>query len=175
MIYNIIINTEIVIIWFYFQRTCSKACNTSCCFIFVSEVCSAPNETHVKVVSEQKDIYKPGDEITITQTWNCGYATFNFTNGTTTCQRTRAWLSNPDCKSIFCNDTSDVNHNSIQYLPVLGNGENGIVSYNSERFYLKSGSVEVTCLNSRKLSWVNVPELGKTITDSKYTPLIKMP
>jgi len=126
------------------------------CFIFVSEVCSAPNKKHAKVVGEQKDIYKPGDEITI-QTLNCGYAA----KFTTTCQRTRDWFPKPDCKSIYCNDSSDVNHTAIQYLPALDNGENGIVSYNSERFYLKTGSVEVTCLNSRKLSWLKVPEFGK--------------
>ena len=114
--------------------------------------------TNGKVAGEQKVIYKPGDEITIA--CNAGYGTVR---PTFTCQRTRAWFPKPHCKSNFCNDTSDVNHNSITHIPALDNKENGIVSYNSERFYLKTGSVEVTCLNSRKLSWLKVPEFGKTI------------
>jgi len=167
MIYNIILRTKIVMIWFSFNVQVVQLVITCVCIVFFSEVCSTPNMTNVKVVGEQKNIYKPRNDITITQTLNCGYAIFNFTNFTTTCQRTRAWFPNPDCKSIFCTDNSDVNHNSIQSLPILGNGENGIVSYNSERFYLTTGSVEVTCLSSRKLSWVKVPEFGKSTNLSK--------
>jgi len=119
---------------------------------FFSEVCSAPNVTNGKIAGDQKDIYKSGDEITIA--CNAGYTTFR---PTTTCQRTRAWLPNPDCRIMFCNDTRDVNHAAINEFPTLGNGEKGNASFHSERFYLKAGSVEVTCLSSRKLSWVKVP------------------
>ena len=118
--------------------------------------------TYGKVAGEQKDIYKPGDEITIT--CNVGYGSVT---PTTACQRTRAWFPKPHCRFMFCNDTRDVNHTSITHLPALDNEENGTASFHSERYYLKSGSVEVTCLSSRKLSWLNVPEFGKTITDSK--------
>ena len=112
--------------------------------------------TNGKVAGEQKDIYKPGDEVTIV--CNAGYRTLP---STTTCQRTRAWFPKPDCR--FCNDTRDVNHVSINEFPALANGKNGTVSFHSERFYLKSGYVEVTCLSSKKLSWLNVPEFGKII------------
>jgi len=138
--------------------------NRACC-VFVSEVCSAPIVTNGKIAGEQKDIYQSGDQITIA--CNAGYGTFR----PNTCQRTRAWLPNPDCRFMFCNDTRDVNHSSINEFPTLGNGENGTVSFHSERFYLKSGSVEVTCLSSRKLSWLNVPEFGKIIFNLPYVLL----
>ena len=127
------------------------------CFVFFSEVCSAPNVPNGKVAGDQKDIYMSGDEITIA--CNSGYGTLT---PTTTCQRTRSWLPNPDCRFMFCNDTRDINHASINEFPTLGNGENGHASFHSERFYLKAGSVEVTCSNNSKLSWVKVPEFGKT-------------
>jgi len=139
--------------------------NRACC-VFVSGVCSAPIVTNGKIAGEQKDIYKSGDQITIA--CNAGYGTFR---PTTTCQRPRAWLPNPDCRFMFCNDTRDVNHSSINEFPTLVNGEQGTVSFHSGLFYLKSGSVEVTCLSSRKLSWVKVPEFGKIILNLRYVLL----
>ena len=63
----------------------------------------------------------------------------------------------------MCNDTSDVQHESIDSYPVLDIGEHANVSFNSKMFYLITGSDEVECSTSKRLAWINAPHFGKTI------------
>lgn len=65
----------------------------------------------------------------------------------------------------MCNDTSDVRHASIDSFPVLDIGEHATVSYNTDKFYLYAGSVEVKCTASKILTWIKAPELGKNISN----------
>ena len=140
----------------HFGRSVKRVIDTSNSYFYL-EACSSPAIPNGRIAGDEKEIYRSGDRIAI----NCD-ARYLPPDFTTTCQRTRAWSPNPECFR-FCNDTSDVEHEFIDEFPPLANGEYGIVSYNTELFYLKAGSVEVKCLNSRKLSWSQVPELGKTI------------
>ena len=73
-----------------------------------------------------------------------------------------------ECVKIRCNDTSDVRHEHIDHYPELAIGENGTVSYNSEHIFLASGSTEVTCSTSRKLTWIKAPQFGKILIVNMY-------
>jgi len=79
------------------------------------------------------------------------------------CSNTDTWsANNHTCERITCNDTSDVRHDSIVGYPYpdIGFAEVGTVTLNSSFFYLKEGSLEVSCLADTKLSWINSPVLG---------------
>ena len=57
-------------------------------------------------------------------------------------------------------------HESIDSFPVLAIGEHGTVTHNSELFYLNAGSIEVECSTSKRLTWINAPQFGKTIVNN---------
>ena len=78
-----------------------------------------------------------------------------------TCQADGSWGTQAlKCVRIQCNDTSDVKHESILQYPELAFGETGHASYNSTYFYMNSGSAELSCSTSRKLSWTTHPVFG---------------
>lgn len=80
---------------------------------------------------------------------------------TRTCQADGTWGTQAlQCVRIQCNDTSDVKHESILQYPELAFGETGHASYNSTYFYMNSGSAELSCSTSRKLSWTTHPVFG---------------
>jgi len=82
---------------------------------------------------------------------------------TRTCQANGTWDQPPiECVKIFCNDTSDIRQTAITLTayPTLAFGQTRNVTFNSTLFYLQQGSVEVTCLETRKLKWVKQPVLG---------------
>ena len=124
----------------------------------VLDVCSLPNVSHGKVGGFKQTTYKPGGAITIACDFGYEPSIVN-----TICQVTKEWSPQPECTKVFCNDTSDVRHAAIASFPVLAIGEKATVSYNTKMFYLYTGSVEVKCSGSKKLTWIHTPAIGKYI------------
>jgi len=65
------------------------------------------------------------------------------------------------CVKIVCNDTTNVQHESINTYPNISFGEPGNVTYNSSFFHLKEGSTKVNCSAGRKLVWTKPPQFGR--------------
>jgi len=85
-----------------------------------------------------------------------------------TCTNNGKWSRQPlnalplQCVKARCNDTSDVQHKAIQSYPLLVFGDVRDVTYNTSFFHLQNGSLKVTCLPNRKMSWVLQPSFGNT-------------
>ena len=82
---------------------------------------------------------------------------------TRTCQENGTWdQPHMECVKFLCNDTSDIRHAAIHLsaYPSLEFGQSGNVTFNSTFFNLQQGSVEVTCTETRKLTWVTKPDFG---------------
>jgi len=80
-----------------------------------------------------------------------------------TCQANGTWNQPPvECVKFLCNDTSGIIHAAItpNAYPTLAFGQSGNVTFNSTLFYLRQGSVEVTCSKTRQLTWVTKPYFG---------------
>ena len=89
---------------------------------------------------------------------------YEITDGSSnlTCLENGSWgPSNVQCVKIFCNNSTDVSHVSINNYPELGVGETGNVSYNTTHFYITQGSLEVKCNESRRFIWTTAPLFGK--------------
>jgi len=109
--------------------------------------------------SPTRNFYEYNTQITIQCDVN-----FEIKDGqyTRTCQEDGTWGSQTmQCVKIFCNDTRNATHVSIEVYPHLSIGEVGTVLYNSTFFHLKRGSVDVNCTIDRKLLWTNTPVFGK--------------
>ena len=112
-----------------------------------------------EMTDEQKSTYRTTLKVQCNQ-W------YEITNGSNTlkCQEDGTWSpSPPQCVKILCNDWTDISHAPIYNYPQLGVGESGTVSYNSTYFYLRNGSLEVTCTESRKIAWSTQPFFGKVL------------
>jgi len=84
-------------------------------------------------------------------------------SATRTCQANGTWdRPHMECVKIICNDTSGIRQAGIilNAYPTLAFNQSGNVTFNSTFFYLQHGSVEVTCSESRKLTWVTKPDFG---------------
>jgi len=82
---------------------------------------------------------------------------------TPTCQENGTWdQPHMKCVKFLCNDTSDIRHAAIHLSAYqsLEFGQSGNVTFNSTFFNLQQGSVEVTCSETRKLTWVTKPYFG---------------
>ena len=87
-------------------------------------------------------------------------------NGPTvlTCQPDKTWgHTTATCVKVVCNDTSDVRQDAVDIYPQLGFGETGNAVYNSKNFLLTNGQLELRCLKTRKLEWIDPPTLGDFI------------
>jgi len=84
-------------------------------------------------------------------------------NGQTllTCQPDETWgHTTATCVKVVCNDTSDVRQDAVDTYPQLRVGETGNAAYNSKYFHLTNGRLELRCLKTRKLEWIDPPALG---------------
>jgi len=133
--------------------------STPVCEIVECQTPTVLNGNFTSSTSRRKS-FRYRDEISI----HCdqGYE-FNSGSATRTCQANGRWDLPPmECVKFLCNDTSDIKHAAIPLTayPTLAFGQSGNVTFNSTFFYLQLGSVEVTCLETRKLSWVTKPDFG---------------
>jgi len=78
-----------------------------------------------------------------------------------TCHEDGTWGTHPlQCNKIVCNNTNYVRHNGIEYFPPLAYGNVLNVPLNNSLFFLKNGSLAVSCSWDRELRWISAPELG---------------
>jgi len=87
----------------------------------------------------------------------------NSGSATLTCQANGTWdQPHTECVKIICNDTSGIRQAAIilNAYHTFAFNQSGNVTFNSTFFYLQDGSVEVTCSESRKLTWVTKPDFG---------------
>jgi len=127
----------------------------------------APDNVTWAMTYEQKSTYGTTLKVQCNQ-W------YEITNGSNSlkCQEDGTWSpSPPQCVKILCNDSTDIRHAPIYNYPELGVGENGTLSYNSTYFYLKEGSLIVTCTESRKFAWTLQPYFGKGLYNYICTQL----
>jgi len=123
--------------------------------------CNAPVYISNAIFSPNLETFDFNTQITIT----CN-AAYEMVNGPTilTCGEDGTWgVSTFECLKIYCNDTSNVLKVEVDSFPNLGIGEQGNVSYNTEHYVLKIGSVTVTCLPNMQLVWNERPEFGEIL------------
>jgi len=129
------------------------------CTMFECETPNVTNGNFTSITLRTKS-YRYRDKISI----QCDHG-YEIKSGSAirTCQANGTWDQLPmECVKIICNDTSDLIHAAITLnaYPTLALGQSGNVTFNSTFFYLQHGSVEVTCAESRKLTWVTKPHFG---------------
>ena len=129
------------------------------CNMFECETPNVTNGNFTSITLRTKS-YRYRDKISI----QCDHG-YEIKSGSAirTCQANGTWDQLPmECVKIICNDTSDLIHAAITLnaYPTLALGQSGNVTFNATFFYLQHGSVEVTCAESRKLTWVTKPHFG---------------
>jgi len=145
------------------QRVCEQPDTWSgtepVCEIVGCETPTVPNGNFTSNTSRTK-LYRYRDIIAI----QCdqGYE-IKSGSATRTCQANGTWGQQPiECVKFLCNDTSGIRHAAITWnaYPKLAFGQSGNVTFNSTFFFLQQGSVEVTCSERRRLTWVTKPNFG---------------
>jgi len=80
------------------------------------------------------------------------------------CLEDGSWDAVPlQCVKIVCNDTTNVQHKSVNTYPNISFGELGNVTFNLTFFHLEKGSTEVHCSAGRKLVWTKPPLFGMCV------------
>jgi len=109
-------------------------------------------------VTTTKDaIYKAGTILPI----YCD-AAYTSKSVATTCTASNQWDPQPACK-LVCNDTIKVTSDVVTAYPKIGIGHTGNVTYRTNNFYLRSGTLTVECKENGKLTWEETPLFGNDV------------
>ena len=126
-------------------------------FFIIAEACVANPFPNGHVTTTKDAIYKAGTILPI----DCD-AAYTSKSIATTCTASRQWDPQPACK-LVCNDTTKVRSDAVQAYPKIGIGHTGNVTYRTNHFHLRSGTLTVECKENGELSWEETPLFGNAV------------